>query len=723
MTKGELERPRDRIRMLSIFAGAFLLRLLYLLESLRANPFFDAPVVDAQTYLDLASRIVAGDWLGGTAAFWQPPAFPYLLALFLGLFGDDVFVGVRLFHAVLGASSAVLVYRLARRAFDDAVATGAAAGTALYGPLIYFEGELLSVALEVFLYLALLLLLVRAMERDGLLDWGLAGGVAGLAAITRPNILLFVVVFSLLRIYHAPSQTRRLVVQRLVVAAVALAAVIAPVTLRNAAVGGEFVLISANGGVNFHIGNHARQDSMVAIHPGLQWERLVAEPLAAGSLTAGERSRYFFRKGIASIAADPLGWVQRLGSKSWQLIQGPEIKRNQPVYYARDHSMVLSGLLWEWGLAFPHGLIAPLILVGLGLSWRHRGAVPELLRTFLVCYAASILLFFVTSRYRVPMVPVAMIFAGLALQQLLLLARTSQWRRLWVAAVALVALLVACNLQTASRMEQDAQLQHDLGEVLLRKQQFVASTRHSQQALDLEPEYPSAWHNLAVAQLALGRPEQAETAARQALHQHPLRADTRIVLARALFHQRRSMEAGSQLARAAAQEPDNGDVRYASGRLLLRAGRKSEALLHLQAAARLSPEQYWVHYDLGRALDAVGQQDASLAAFEYAAGLEPERADAFSAAGAVALAAGDVDVARRFLERALSADGDYVQARINLGLVEVSSGNFTKGIELLQAVIGQASNPAPLWSAMARAYQAMGQTQKARSALEAARAK
>jgi tetratricopeptide (TPR) repeat protein len=714
----------DRRRMATLFTSALVIRILYLIESRASNPFFDAPVVDAQSYLELARRIVGGDWLGGSAPFWQPPAFPYLLALILGLFGDDnIFAAVRVAHAVLGAGSTLLIYRLARRPFGASTATLAAVGTALYGPLLYFEGELLSVALEVFLYLTLLLMIVRAAELDRVPDWALAGLLAGAAAITRPNVLLFVVLVALVRVVRTAAHQRRRAIGRLLVAAATLAAVVAPVTLRNAAVGGEFVLVSANGGVNFHIGNHARQDSMVAIHPGVFWERLVAEPLAAGYSAAGQRSRYFYQRGFASIVGDPFGWLQLMGRKSWQLIQGPEIKRNQDVYYARVHSLLLSALLWDRWLSFPHGLVAPLALLGLALTWRRREPTLDLLRLFLAGYAGSVLLFFVTSRYRVPLVPVAMIFGAIALQELAARARAGG-RRLVVPAGALLLLIVAVNVQSAPpSVEQDAQLQHDLGEVLLRKERFTTSAQHSRRALTLEPEYPSAWHNLAVARLALDLPVQAESAARRALALHPLRADTRIALARALLSQGRGDEALEELETAARQEPDDGDVRYGVGRLLLQTGLTDAALEHLEAAARLRPGRYWVHYDLGRALHARGRAQAAMTVFERAVRLEPERVDALSAAGAVALSSGDLSRARDYLVRAMAADVDYLPARINMGLLEVGAQRYDVGIELLEAVIDRATDPAPLWSALAGAYRATGQIQKARAAMAAARAR
>lgn len=701
-----------------LFAAALLLRLLYLLEARAHNPFFDAPVVDAQTYLEQARQVAAGNLALDGEAFWQPPLFPYFLALCQWAVGDGPFVAVRIAHAVLGASSCVLLHRLALRAVSPGAALVAAAAMASYGPLLYFEGELLSVALEVFLNLLLLFLLDRALEGDRPRRWAAAGAVGGLAAIARPNILLFLAAFALTLRGRVPDAGRS-PWRRLLALGVALAAVVAPVTARNAAVGGEFVPISTNGGVNFYIGNNAAYDSTVAIHPGLQWERLVAQPLAAGCATAGERSTYFYRKAAAYVLSDPVGWGRLLAKKTWLFLAGPEIKRNQDVYYAREHSRLLQVLLWDRGLSFPFGLVAPLALVGLVLTWRRRAPTLALLRLFAFAYAASVILFFVTSRYRAPVVPVLLVFGAAGLAEIAVQLRRGNWRAAAVPAGSALALAVLLNLPAAPPVTRDAQLQHDLGEVLLRKERYAESCEHSRRALALEPEYPSAHHNLAAALLALRRPEEALEQTRAALALSPEHADTRTLSARALAALGRTREAEAQLRRALATAPDLPEARYQYGRLLLQQGRAAEALPHITAAAMAYPQDYWLAYDLGRCLHALGRGAEARHAFATAQRLDPARPDALSAAGAVALAAGQLDAARADLESALQLDPGYLQARINLGLLEVRAGRYRQGIDLLEGAVAEAQDPGPLYTALARAYDGLGDARRAREAMRA----
>ena len=48
MAKDRLKWDSEQVGMASLFVGALSLRLFYLMENRGSNPFFDAPIVDAQ---------------------------------------------------------------------------------------------------------------------------------------------------------------------------------------------------------------------------------------------------------------------------------------------------------------------------------------------------------------------------------------------------------------------------------------------------------------------------------------------------------------------------------------------------------------------------------------------------------------------------------------------------------------------------------------------------
>src|SRR4030095_11274636 len=74
-------------------------------------------------------------------------------------------------------------------------------------------------------------------------------------------------------------------------------------------------------------------------------------------------------------------------------------------------------LLWRFGLSFPFGFVAPLALAGAaavrdGAGDADRRSGRTLILLYMVAYALSVLVFFPTDRYRLPLVPVLALYAG-----------------------------------------------------------------------------------------------------------------------------------------------------------------------------------------------------------------------------------------------------------------------------------------------------------------------
>ena len=500
-----------------LFLVALVVRLVYLGHS-QDNPFFAAPVVDAHSYVAQARQLAEVSWVGDKP-FWQPPLYPYFLALIYAVSGD-LFWTPRLIQFLLGAASCVLVFAIGRQVFDARVGLLAGAMACLYGPSIYFAGELLPTALAVFLNLLLLLVL---LQPGG--GWGqalAAGLVQGLAIVGVPNAALLAPCACLWYWKSAERAARSKLVWCLLFAATA-SAVVGAVTARNWAVSGEFIPLSWNGGVNFYLGNHPDYDRLVGIRPGPEWEALMERPLAAGQVGYAERSAYFYRQAGDWIASAPGDFVRLLGYKAFLLTRGEEIKRNQDVYFARTYSWLMSVLLWKTHhFAFPFGLLGPLAAVGMVLAWRHRRSQAGLLLLCTGAYSGSLLLFFITSRYRLPLVPLLLIFAGYALIWLVQQGQARQWRPLGTGLAVVVLLGIAANagLRPAAPLA-DAEIHFDLGRVQAQQRQYAAAVRSFRTAVQLDPNYLRARHNLGAALASLRRYDEAEAVYRQALTQAP----------------------------------------------------------------------------------------------------------------------------------------------------------------------------------------------------------
>ena len=319
-------------------------------------------------------------------------------------------------QALSGTAVCLLVLHLGRRAFSPAAGWIAAAAAALYGPFLYFEGELLPASLAVFLNALALTALLWAADARSTGRWLAAGLLLGLAALNVPSVLLFVPAALLWARLRARASLPALGALIL-----GLALAIAPVTLRNRIVGGEWVPISYNAGINFYIGNNPDPERTTRIRPGREWRELTEMPEREAGITGkGASSRYFIGRSLEFLAADPGGYLLLQLRKLRQLWRGDEIPRNLDPYFARGWSWLLEGLLWIRGLAFPFGLVGPLALTGLVLYLRNpqaRSPAGDLLLLFAAAYMLAVVLFFVTGRYRLPAIPSLLLFAGYGVTQ------------------------------------------------------------------------------------------------------------------------------------------------------------------------------------------------------------------------------------------------------------------------------------------------------------------
>ena len=483
-----------------VFALALALRVAYILEA-DASPLFEHPAVDAKTYTHHAQRLAAGNWLGiGEGPFWQPPLYPYFLGAVKVLFPESFFYAVRFVQVLLGALVCAMSWWIGRALFNPAVGLLAGIGAALCGPLIFFDGELLPASLAAFVDLLALVVLLRVWRRPS--RWGFlgAGAAFGVGALAVPTVLTFAVAVPIVLLWRAPRR------QGLIwTGAFALGVVLAvtPVAWRNWAIGGDGVGISYNAGINLYIGNNPDYAETVAIRPGWEWDELVTQPARAGIERPSAKSAYFAERAWDYIKGDPAGWLGLMGHKLGAFWHGDERGRNQPIYFWRTYSNVLSASLWKAGIAFPFGLVAPLALWGMLLSLRRIG--PTWLLLYVLSYCLGVVAFFVAARYRVPVLPVLLVFAAYGLWALWDWVRAGCWRSLGLGLAVCLAFAFAANSHLAPMdMEGDAAIHYNLGNAYAEAGDKERALAAFERAVAEDPEYWQAWLNLGGVKAALG---------------------------------------------------------------------------------------------------------------------------------------------------------------------------------------------------------------------------
>jgi hypothetical protein len=229
--------PRFPRRLAAIAAGGLAVRLVYVLV---LTPHLRG-LGDATYYHELANRLADGAGFvdpgnGTTPTALHPPLFPLLLALPSSL-GLDSYTAHRVVVCLVGTATIVVVGLVARRLGGERAGLIAAGLAALYPTLISADSAVMSETLLGLLVALSMLAAYRLIDRPGLGRAALLGAVIGLAALTRGEAILLLV---LLLPWRRPK----------LAAAVALACVVvvAPWTIRNLSTFEKPVLLSSNEG-------------------------------------------------------------------------------------------------------------------------------------------------------------------------------------------------------------------------------------------------------------------------------------------------------------------------------------------------------------------------------------------------------------------------------------------------------------------------------------------
>jgi len=497
----------------------------------RGQPVSAVLLGDAHAYDAWARGIAAGDWLGDEV-FYQSPLYPYWLAVVYRLTGGSV-TAVRVIQSGLGAASCVMLAEAARRFFSRRVGWVAGLILAVYPTAVFFDGILQKASLDMFLTTLLLLLVARASPRGGPRAWFAIGLVLGALALNRENALVLFVPLTLWAVWlghdaPAPSSAARAGslawTRSWACCALGCALVLAPVAIRNRLVGGELEVTTSQLGPNFFIGNHAgasgRYEPLRWGRGDAEYERSDATELAEKALgrdlSPGEVSRYWLDRGLQYVRSQPLDWLRLIGRKALLLVNWVEITDTEDQYTWAEHSWVLSSTL-----AFLHmGVVLPLAAAGIVVSLPSLRRI-WILHAFLLSYAASVLLFFVTARYRYPLLPLLILFAAVAVAQ--------PWRELGrrdfrTVAIALVAAITAglvANRRIVDPGTMRATTLINLGTELALRGDKGGAAQDFRRAIQFAPDLGEAQFNLGLALIDLDRLDEAVAPLRRAAELMP----------------------------------------------------------------------------------------------------------------------------------------------------------------------------------------------------------
>jgi len=688
--------------VLALLFAASLVAKLLLVWQLHDHPLLQpSGALDDGVYLALARRVLAGDLALGPDVYFVSPFYVYFLAGALALCGGSL-LGARALQALLGACGVVLVAATGRQVFGERSGLAAGCLALLTGVLSFNEVLLLQSAVDPVLTALVVFLLALALAPTSRLRLAtLAGLAGGLLVLNRPNALPAI---ALVAVLTAALGWSRRGLARAGALSLGVALALAPVAIRNRVVAGEWILVSSHGGLNFYIGNNALADgsyrSVPGITPSIEGQardaKRVAESAVGHTLSAAQVSDYFYREALSWILSAPFEAGGLFVRKLAYVLNQLDLALNYSYsYFANDEQTVLSLLrIGPW-------LLVPLGFLGF-LAPRTKDAPDPYgaWAVFAPAYAVSVAAFFVSSRYRLPLLVMLCIGAGAGLSWLVEAYGSRRFRGLAVPLAGAGFLAVVANVglgvdhgRASERTEMVARLiadgRVDEGRALLAR----AERNHPQPALlayraarafqdrgdlatavpllekaaALEPGAPDIRYALGLALLDSDRPEAAVRHLSASSGANAPEAERRFALARALAGVARDDEARVELrAASAATDAASGESWLALGRFALRLRDPELAVTALEKAVAIAPQLAPAHEGLGLAFGYLGRSSDAQRHFEQACRLDPGSASARLNLAVLFARGGRLEEARARAREALAIRPDYEQARVLL---------------------------------------------------------
>ncbi|WP_438431358.1 glycosyltransferase family 39 protein [Gorillibacterium sp. sgz500922] len=249
---GNLFKKSAKYLIVLVLAIAFFMRFDYV-----SHYKFPQIKNDQYNYTVMAAQIIEDGVYGYKSEAPNakvPPGWPLFLVGVFKVFGygdmlHTLYV-IRIFNCLFMTGTIYFLYRIGCRLFNRAAGLIAAGIATVYGPYLFVTGLILTENLFLLLFLAAVYYQVKIIQENKPRDHIIAGALAALATLVRPNtIIITVVPYLFLWIKH-----KKLFLKQIAFGAAAFAVCMLPWWIRNLITLDKFILLSQGSGNPFLAG-------------------------------------------------------------------------------------------------------------------------------------------------------------------------------------------------------------------------------------------------------------------------------------------------------------------------------------------------------------------------------------------------------------------------------------------------------------------------------------
>jgi tetratricopeptide (TPR) repeat protein len=505
------------------------------------NPLLYMPVLDETYYIDLGKTISEGYWLGEERAFFMDPLYGYLLGIIFYLFGENM-TTVRTLQIVLDSLNVILIYFIGVRLWNKPAGMIAAVFYAVYNVAFFYTLLILKTTITVTMSLFFILALLWVAETKRGIYWYLMGILSAVITYLRANLLLMVP-FSILfyYLYNRPGWRKLLIPSALLLAGLATLLLVG--TFRNYVVSGEIIFLNTQSGRLLYSSNNpenltGRYNVPAFSRPNPEDSERdfhrEAERRLGRALSTRDVSGYWLGATFRFLIEEPGTIPILLYNKLKGAIGNYEVPNNHSFYLASRFSPLTRWPFPSFAFAFAFGV--PGLVIGVA---RNRKVSVLLVPIVSICL--TIVIFYTSSRFRMPVVPFLILGTGICLS----IAVDWMKSRKTIKVVVLCCIVISLGalsfmtsspkstgteefflakaywrqknleearsvaLQGADMFPSQARFQVLLGMISLSANVPEDAIRHNLAALRIDSDNVDAHHNMGLVYLTIGEPDKA----------------------------------------------------------------------------------------------------------------------------------------------------------------------------------------------------------------------
>jgi len=511
-----------------IFLSSLLIRLFFLVEIIH-HPLF-IPIstgLDPALYHKLAHQILNGNFY---KIYHGTLLYPLILA---GIYSISNVFGAKLIQIVLGSISCVLIFLITKNIFNKKSALIASLISIFYPVSIIHESILIYTSYVIFFNLLTIFLLIsKKLTFKKAFFCGLSIGISFL--LSPQNIFFILGIFIWLLIFRKKDLgIHNLNLSKyIIVFSLGLILIITPFMLRNLISGKYLSPTTPYAGIAFYLGNNPYAGGIFNPIPGIRYSikgqpqdfKILAETNSVSKLTSTQVSLFWIRKSLDFIKNNPLRYLKLEFMKILLFLnreEFPDLIQNQD--YFRNYSILIKILS-----LISFGIIGPFSLMGVIVSLKKNSGT-KLLFIYIISYLLILMVFYVTSRYRLPAVYGFFPFAGFYINWLYEKISNHKFRILIYNSIGLMlcCFILNINLDISKPVRlshynkgviyvaqgkldkaldeykkvlevtpQDVNTHFGLGEIYYRQEKYEKAAEEFKKCLNLNPAFLDAYYNL-----------------------------------------------------------------------------------------------------------------------------------------------------------------------------------------------------------------------------------